>query len=147
MGDAQQTVTTVTCSGDHSREARRREGSRRVRERADTKAMLNTHPGNSWAPCLCELSWSHGLQRTSPLWEHPPTPGAHPCCHILKQTLGPSSQSFHILTFSGVSLFAFCLRRSALMNAEVKRLRKNNKDTINKRPMMKFTQEREPSFS
>lgn len=66
------------------------------------------------------VSW-----RTSPLWEPPgPTHAAMSSNKAWDPALSPASS--HILTFSGVSLFAFCLRRSALMNAEVKGLRKNN---------------------
>lgn len=114
-------------SGDHGRETGRREGSRRVQERTAQKPCGNTHRGNSWALCLCKLSWSH-WQRTSPLWEPPgPTHAATSSNKAWDPALSPASS--HILTFSGVSLFAFCLRRSALMNAEVKGLRKNNGDT------------------
>lgn len=87
--------------------------------KSSTKAMLNTHPGKSWAPCLCEQSWAHGLQQTSAV-RKPPRPTHAATSSNKAQDPALSPVSFHILTFSGASLFAFCLRRSALMNAEVK---------------------------
>lgn len=113
VGAARQTVTQGSALGAR---AGRPGAGKEVAEKpgeGSRKAGLSPRRKPFISTCVT-LSGSHSHQSH---WRYPPLPPNATASAKSEPTSQPSSS--HILTVSGISLFASCLRRSALMNAEV----------------------------
>lgn len=111
----------MRSSGGQSREARRREGSRRRAQTGQQKSRAEAAPKETL--CL-HVRDAELLSQPPVTLGAPPTPAAAASAN---RDPDVSPAATHILTFSGASLFAFCLRRSARMNAEVQDCRSKGK--------------------